>query len=157
MVYMTSLYSPTNLKVGYINWNLTRQGSQVNLVQTGFAAFGKGVQLISGSPYAATEQLSRLTSPTDSESEFHSYLRGNSTLFRQGTYLLPSSRWGDYYFLWQLFFESLYSVYWRMGLNKCRPSGLLAQEYSDWFKPPRHMLTSNFDFIWSGILATSWW
>ncbi len=30
------------------------------LAQTGFAAFSKGVQLISGSPYAETEQLSRL-------------------------------------------------------------------------------------------------
>ncbi len=29
-----------------------------------FAAFGKGVQLISGSPYAETEHLSRLTSPS---------------------------------------------------------------------------------------------
>ncbi len=35
----------------------TRQGSRVSCVaQTGFAAFGKGVQLISGSPYAETEQ-----------------------------------------------------------------------------------------------------
>ncbi len=42
----------------------TRQGSRVNcLAQIGFAAFDKGVQLISGSPYAETEQLSRLTSP----------------------------------------------------------------------------------------------
>ncbi len=42
-----------------------RQGSRVScLIQTGFAAFGNGVQLISGSPYAETEQLSRLTSPT---------------------------------------------------------------------------------------------
>ncbi len=32
--------------------------------QTGFAAFGKGVQLISESPYAETEQLSRLASPS---------------------------------------------------------------------------------------------
>ncbi len=31
------------------------------LAQTGFAAFGKGVQLISRSPYTETEQLSRLT------------------------------------------------------------------------------------------------
>ncbi len=49
------------------NWNLaytTRQGSRVScLAQTGFAAFGKGVQLVSGSPYAEIEQLSRLTSP----------------------------------------------------------------------------------------------
>ncbi len=43
----------------------TRQGSRVSCVaQTGFAAFVKGVQLISGSPYAETEQLSRLTSPS---------------------------------------------------------------------------------------------
>ncbi len=43
----------------------TRQGSRVSCVaQTGFAAFGKGVQLISGSPNAETEQLSRLTSPS---------------------------------------------------------------------------------------------
>ncbi len=35
-----------------------RQGSRVScLAQTGFAAFGKGVQLISGSPYAQTEQI----------------------------------------------------------------------------------------------------
>ncbi len=40
----------------------TRLGTRVScLAQTGFAAFGKGVQLISGSPYAETEQLSRLT------------------------------------------------------------------------------------------------
>ncbi len=43
---------------------------------------------------------------------------------------------------WQSFFESLYSFNWGMRLKKCRPSGLLAQEHSDWFKPPRHMLTS---------------
>ncbi len=42
----------------------TRQGRRVScLAQTGFAAFGKGVQL-SGSPYAEAEQLSRLTSPS---------------------------------------------------------------------------------------------
>ncbi len=56
----------------YTNWNLTyttRQGIRVScLAQNGFAAFGKGVQLISGSPYAETEQLSRLTSPTGMES-----------------------------------------------------------------------------------------
>ncbi len=41
------------------------QGSRVScLAQTGFAAFGKGVQLISGSPYAETEQLARLSSPS---------------------------------------------------------------------------------------------
>ncbi len=41
----------------------TRQGSRASCVaQTGFAAFGKGVQLISGSPYAETKQLSRATS-----------------------------------------------------------------------------------------------
>ncbi len=40
----------------------TRQGSRINcLTQTGFAAFGKGVQLISGPPYDETKQLSRLT------------------------------------------------------------------------------------------------
>ncbi len=42
----------------YTNWNLAytaRQGSRVScLAQTGFAAFGKAVQLISGSPYAET-------------------------------------------------------------------------------------------------------
>ncbi len=33
------------------------QGSRAScLAQSGFAAFGKGVQLISGSPYAETEQ-----------------------------------------------------------------------------------------------------
>ncbi len=37
----------------------TRQGSRVSCeAQTGFAAFGKRVQLISGSPYGETEQLS---------------------------------------------------------------------------------------------------
>ncbi len=40
------------------------EGSQIScLVQTGFAAFGKEVQLINVPPYAETEQLSRLTSP----------------------------------------------------------------------------------------------
>ncbi len=40
-------------------------GSRVScLAQTSFAAFGKGVQLIGGSPYAESEQLSRLTSPS---------------------------------------------------------------------------------------------
>ncbi len=57
-----------NLWKVYTNWNLaytTRQGSRVScLAQTGFAAFVKGVQLISGPPYAETEQLSRLTSPS---------------------------------------------------------------------------------------------
>ncbi len=39
----------------------TRQGSGVScLAQTDFAAFGKGVHLISGSPYAATEPLSQV-------------------------------------------------------------------------------------------------
>ncbi len=39
-----------------------RQGIRVScLAETGFAAFGKVVQLISGSNYAETEQLSRLT------------------------------------------------------------------------------------------------
>ncbi len=42
-----------------------RQGNRVScLAQIGFAAFGNGVQLISGSPYAETEQLSRLTLPS---------------------------------------------------------------------------------------------
>ncbi len=49
-----------------INWNLMytiKQGGWVScLTQTGFAAFGKGVQLISESPYAETEQLSQLAS-----------------------------------------------------------------------------------------------
>ncbi len=49
--------------------------------------------------------------------------------------------------MWQLFFESLCSFYWRMGLNKYRPSGLLAQERSDWLKPPHHMLTSLVVYI----------
>ncbi len=39
----------------------TKEGGRVGcLAQTGFAAFGKGVQLVSGCPYA--EQHSRLTS-----------------------------------------------------------------------------------------------
>ncbi len=54
--------SLTNVQTLYTNWDLTyttRQDSRVSCVaQTGFAAFGKGVQLISGSPYAETEQLS---------------------------------------------------------------------------------------------------
>ncbi len=38
----------------------TRQGSRVScLAQTGFAAYGKGVQLIRGSPYGETEQRAR--------------------------------------------------------------------------------------------------
>ncbi len=45
-------------------WNLTfttKQGSRVSwLAQMGFTAFGKGVQLISGSPYDETEELCRL-------------------------------------------------------------------------------------------------
>ncbi len=44
--------------------------------------------------------------------------------------------------MWQLFFESLNSFYCEMRLNKFRPSGLLAQEHSEWFNLPRHMLTS---------------
>ncbi len=51
------------LLVVYAIWNLiytSKEGSHVScLAQTGFAAFGKGVQLIS----AETEQLSQLTSP----------------------------------------------------------------------------------------------
>ncbi len=50
---------PILLLVVYTDWNLTyttRQGSQVScLTQTGFAAFGKGVQLISGFLYAETD------------------------------------------------------------------------------------------------------
>ncbi len=49
-------------------WNLTcttRQGSRVNcLDQACFVVFGKEVQLVSGPPYAETEQLSRITSPS---------------------------------------------------------------------------------------------
>ncbi len=45
-------------RVMYTNWTLTyttKQGSRVGWVaQTGFAAFGKAVQLISGSPYDET-------------------------------------------------------------------------------------------------------
>ncbi len=52
----------TNLKFGV--YHEARQSSQLFIAQTGFAAFGKRVQLISESPYAETEQLSRLTSPT---------------------------------------------------------------------------------------------
>ncbi len=54
--------------VVYRNLNLTyttRQGSRIScLAQTGFAAFGKGVQLTSGFPYVGTEKLSRITSPS---------------------------------------------------------------------------------------------
>ncbi len=65
--------------------------------------------------------------------------------------------------MWQLFFESHYSFYWRMRLNKCRPSGLLAQDilidsnlpvtrWHPWsfivvLTAPK---TSNFDLIWPG-------
>ncbi len=43
--------------------NTTEQDSRVIwLAQAGFAAFGKGMQLISEPPYDETEQLSRLTS-----------------------------------------------------------------------------------------------
>ncbi len=42
-----------------------RQDSRIRcLAQAGFAAFGKGVRLIGGPPYAETEQLSRLTPPS---------------------------------------------------------------------------------------------
>ncbi len=52
---MNDLY--TNRDLTYT----TRQGSRVScLAQTAFAAFGKGVQLISGSSYAETEQLSEI-------------------------------------------------------------------------------------------------
>ncbi len=48
-----------NPKIGNLTYAI-KQGSRVScLAQTGFAAsFGEGVQLISGSPYAETEQLS---------------------------------------------------------------------------------------------------
>ncbi len=51
----------------YTNWNSTyviKQSSQIRWwAQDGFAAFAKGVQmLISGSPFAETEQLSKLKS-----------------------------------------------------------------------------------------------
>ncbi len=68
LVEASNSWLPILLLVVYTNWNLTyttRQGRRVScLAQTCFAAFGKGVQLISGSPYAETEQLSRLTSPS---------------------------------------------------------------------------------------------
>ncbi len=52
---------PTNRDLTYT----TRQGTWVScLALTGFAAFGKGVQLISMSICAETKQLSRLTSPS---------------------------------------------------------------------------------------------
>ncbi len=55
------LVAHTNLNSTYT----TRQGSLVScLAQADFAAFGNVVQLISWSPYAETEQLSRLTSPS---------------------------------------------------------------------------------------------
>ncbi len=51
-----------------VNWNLTftiRKGSLVSyLNQADFAAFGKGMQIISESPCDETEQLSRQTSPS---------------------------------------------------------------------------------------------
>ncbi len=61
LVEASKSWLPILLLVVYINWNLTyttRQGSRVSyLAQTGFAAFSKGVQLISGSPYAEIESL----------------------------------------------------------------------------------------------------
>ncbi len=52
----------------HTNWNLKytiKQGSQISwLAQTDFAAFGKGVQFISGPPYDETKRRSRLTSPS---------------------------------------------------------------------------------------------
>ncbi len=58
---------PILLVETYTKCNLTytaEQGNQVSwLAQTGFAAFGKGVQLISGPSYDEIEQLSRLTLP----------------------------------------------------------------------------------------------
>ncbi len=49
----------------HYSWNLscaTKQGNWVSgLVRAGFAAFGKGVQLISEPPYAEVEKLSLLT------------------------------------------------------------------------------------------------
>ncbi len=43
-------------KAGKTSLTLTKQGVRVScLAQTGFAAFGKTVQLISGSPNAETE------------------------------------------------------------------------------------------------------
>ncbi len=38
-------------------------------------------------------------------------------------------------------FLSHCSFYWAMQLKKCMPSGLLAQEHSDWAKLSRQMLT----------------
>ncbi len=51
----------TNLKLAYT----TKQHSRVSwLTQTGFAAFGKGIQLIGGSSNEKTVQISRLSSPS---------------------------------------------------------------------------------------------
>ncbi len=63
----------------------------------------------------------------------HSILWGNCAGLVQVTYFLPSYRWGDYVTI--VFWITL-RFYWRMRLNKCRPSGRLAQGHSDWFKPP---------------------
>ncbi len=64
LVEASKSWLPILVLVVYTNWDLTyttRQSSRVSCVaQTGFAAFGKGVQLISGSPYSETEQLSLL-------------------------------------------------------------------------------------------------
>ncbi len=70
----------------------------------------------------------------------HSILWGNFAGLVHVTNFPPSYKWGHYVTI--IFLESLYSFYWRMRLNKCRPSGLLAQEHSNWFKPPRHMPTT---------------
>ncbi len=57
---------PILLAVIYTNRNVTgttKQDSRISwLAQIGFAAFGKGVQLIIGLPYDETQQISRLTS-----------------------------------------------------------------------------------------------
>ncbi len=61
-------WRPILLVVVYINWNLTyttEQDSRVSwLSHTGFAGYGKELQLVSGFPYDETEQLFRLTSPS---------------------------------------------------------------------------------------------
>ncbi len=65
MVESSKSWQPILLLVVYTKGNLmyiAKQGTCCCLAQAGFAAFGKGVQLID--PYAETKQLSRLASPS---------------------------------------------------------------------------------------------
>ncbi len=66
-VLLMKLFCSHHFFLFYAKWYLTYATSQASgisyLTQTSFAAFGKGVQLISGFNKAETEQLHHLTSP----------------------------------------------------------------------------------------------